>query len=339
VSALRRSARPPDPRQRILAVLDDLTDDLEVIDLDTVDGEFYWRACRLDLLDRVEGFCKVGLKPASSDSLDYDAHQNPDDALAILRQEVRRANVVYATEAEAASLYPRAVWRRLLEGERLAMRAAEAVVRNSGGDGGMTLYLKIFSGAWTGAEVEAEVRRQDPDRSMWLDSGGPKDEPDGDVRLAIDFAFADEARARAEADGDSSRFPFVLVTIPLPGPPAGVIAREYKALVCDQRGWHLGLPGGGTRQEKEVALRTWAVGLLMTHGMGFGEAMQIVCQGVGPVEVSQTRFGQDRKRLVERVPEAAPYLFARRIPSDTTTPGDGMLLQVQSVAEDTAASS
>ncbi len=339
MSALRRSAPPPDPRQRILALLDDVADDLEVIDLDTVDGEFYWRACRLDLLDRVADVCKVGFKPASSELSDNDAHQNPDDTLALLRQEVRRANTIYATETKAADLYPRAVWRRLLEGERLAMRAAEAEVRSSGGDGATTLHLRIFSGAWTGADVEAEVRRQNLDRSMWLESGMPKEEPDGNVRLVVDFAFVDEARARAEADGDSPRFPYVLVTIPLPGPPVGVIGREYEALVCNQRGWHLALPGGGTRQEKEVALRTWTVGLLMTHGLRFGDAMRVVCQRTGLADVSQARFGQDRQRLIDRVPEAQLYLFTRRIASDSRTPGDGMLLPVPSIPEDTAASS
>ena len=314
-------------------------EDIEAINLDIVDGEFYWRACRLDLLERVEAFCNVGLKPASSQPLDNDAHQNPDDALAILRQEVRRANTIYATETKAAGLYPRAVWRRLLEGERLAMRAAEAEVRRSGGDEGTTLYLKIFSGAWTGAEVEAEVRRQDPDRAMWLEGDVPKDKPKGDVRLVVEFAFVDEVRARAETREDSARFPYVLVTIPLPGPPAGAISREYEALVRDQRRWHLGLPGGGTRQDKEVALRTWAVGLLMTHGLRFVDAMHAVCQRTGLADVSQARFGQDRQRLIDRVPEAAPFLFTRGAASNPRTPADGMLLPVPSIPENTAASS
>lgn len=310
VSALLRSPRPFDPRQRVLDLLDDLRDDLDLLDLDTVDGECYWRGCRLDLLHQVEAFCEVEITPEPKDRFNHDDHEEPEEALAFLRQGLRHANTLYATEARAASLYPRSVWRRLLEGERLAMRAAEGEVRGSG-TGAKSLSLKIFSGAWTGEEVEAEVRRQDPDRLMWL-GDVPVAGVGGDVRLAVTFAFVDEARAQHESDGERPRFPYVLLTIPLPGPPAGVISREYDALVCGDKGWHRALPGGGTRQEKEVALRTWTVGLLMLHGMVFTEAMRVVCQQMQQTEVSQARFGEDRQRVVARVPEAQAYLFVRK---------------------------
>lgn len=334
-SALRRSPRAPDPRHRILTLLDDLGDELELLDLDSVDGECYWRGCRLDLLERVEALCVTGLRSTPEDRFSHDDHEEPEEALVFLRQGLRRANALYAIEANAASLYPRAVWRRLLEGERLAMRSAEGEVTTSG-TGAQTLSLKIFSGAWRGAEVEAEVRRQDPDRSSWLDGGMRPDGSDGDVRLAVTFALASEARTRAEVGGEPPRDAYVLVTLPVPGPPAGVISREYDALVCGNKGWHRLLPGGGTHQDKEVALRTWAVGLLMLHGMGFGEAMRVVCQRARLVEVSQTRFGQDRKHLIARVPEAERYLFIKRLPSQPQKPDPNVPLQVELAPEDTA---
>ncbi len=325
--------RPSNPRQRLLDLLDDLRADLDLLDLDTVDGECYWRGCRLDLLERVEGFCATGLSSEPEDRFHHDDHEEPEEALAFLRQGLRRANVLYAIEARAASLYPRSVWRRLLEGERLAMRSAEAEVTTSG-TGAQTLSLKIFSGAWTGEEVESEVRRQNPDRSTWLDDV-PDVGPGGTVRLALTFAFADEARAWHEAD--RPHFPYVLVTIPLPGPPAGVISREYDALVCGLKGWHRALPGRGTRQEKEVALRTWTVGLLMFHGMVFTEAMRVVCQQMQQTEVSQARFGEDRQRVVARVPEAQAYLFVRKPVSLPRVKDRDAPIPEHQVPEDTAA--
>ena len=335
MSALRRSPRARNPHQRILTLLDDLVDELELLDLDTIDGECYWRGCRLDLLERVEALCATGPRSTPEDRFTHDDHEEPEEALVFLRQGLRRANALHAIEAKAASLYPRAVWRRLLEGERLAMRSAEGEVHTSG-TGAKTLFLKIFSGAWRGAEVEAEVRRQDPDRSNWLDGGVGPDTSDEDVRLAVTFALASEARARVAPSFDPPRVPYVVVTLPLPGPPAGVIGREYDALVCGDKGWHRHLPGGGTRQDKEVALRTWAVGLLMLHGMGFGEAMRVVCQRARLVEVSQTRFGQDRKHLIARVPEADRYLFTKRLPTQPQASGLGVPLQVHPPPEDTA---
>jgi len=319
----------------MLDLLVDLRDDLDLLDLDTIDGECYWRGCRLDLLRQVESLCEAEIKPELKDRFNHDDHEEPEEALVFLRQGLRRANALYAIEANAASLYPRSVWRRLLEGERLAMRSAEGEVRTSR-TGGSTLSLKIFSGAWRGTEVEAEVRRLDPDRSLWL-GDVPDDESGGDIRLTMSFALASEARTQAEAGGDPLHAPYVVVTLPLPGPPPGVISREYDAIVCGDKGWHRLLPGGGTRQEKEVALRAWTVGLLMVDGMGFGEAMRTVCQRAGLAEAGQTRFNQDRQRLVARVPEAQAYLFVRRPVSLPRLKDRDVPVPGQAVHEDTAA--
>lgn len=310
--ALLRSPRALSPRQRILALLDDLRDDFDLLNLDTIDGECYWRGCRIDLLHEVESLCGAEIKPELKDRFNHDDHEEPEEALVFLRQSLRHANALYAIEADASALYPRAVWRRLLEGERLAMRSAEGEVHTTR-TGVTTLSLKIFSGAWRGAEVEAEVRRLDPNRTNWLEGRVKAGEPGEDVQLAMSFALASEARvARTGAEGEPLLAPYVVVTLPLPGPPPGVISREYDAIVCNDKGWHRALPGGGTRQEKEVALRAWTVALLMVDGMGFGEAMRMVCQRAGLAEAGQTRFNQDRQRLVARVPEAQAYLFVRK---------------------------
>jgi hypothetical protein len=331
LTALLRSPHTPHREKRLLGLLDDLVDDLDVVDLDTVDGEFYWRVCRTDLLDQVEALYRrhVDADPDGHGTIERLA--DPEDTLAALRLNLRQANSLYGIEAEACLLYPRSIWRRLLQGERVALRAAESEVGPLDGGREHVLRVKVFSGAWTGQEVEAEVRRQDPERSTWLDGAVREAPSDGAVRLAVEFAFTDECKAREESGGHPVRFPYVVVTTPLPVPPPGVISREYQALVCGQRKWHLALPGGGTRQEKEVALRTWAVGWLVAKGTRFGKAMREVCQLASFEEVSQTRFGEDRKHLLERVPEAKPYLYARQSLSDVLEPNDRLPHRVQQI--------
>jgi hypothetical protein len=314
MSGLLRSPTTSSTTTRVLGLLDDLAEDLNAIDLDTIDGEFYWRACRIDLMEQVQRLCADRHKPIQSTISDIDKPEEPDAVLGFLRQGLRHANALYATEAKVAALYPRSVWRRLLEGERVAMRAAEAEVRGDGTGEGRTLYVKIYSGAWTGSDVEAEVRRQDPDRLQWLDGDSDRKGTGNAVRLSVDFSFSDEADTTQAPVELTQRHRFVTVGIPLPGPPPGVIRREYEALVCEQQEWHRRLPGGGSRQDKEVAIRTWAVGLLVADGMRFPEAMRLVSKRDQIGEVSQARFGQDRQRLVERVPESNPYLFVKRNP-------------------------
>jgi hypothetical protein len=311
MSGLLRSPSSISHEQRVLGLLDDLAEDVNAIDLDTIDGEFYWRACRVDLLEQVEALCADRHDPQQLDISDIDKPGKPDAVLGFLRQGLRQANALYATEAKAATLYPRAVWRRLLEGERVAMRAAEADVRNAAGGEGRILYVKIFSGAWKGVDVEAEVRRLDPDQSQWLDDDGVHGSAEDAVRLAVEFSFSNETGTEPISTDALQRSRYITVGVPLPGPPPGVISREYEALVCTQRQWHLHLPGAGTRQDKEVALRTWAVGLLMAEGSRFVEAMRLVSERDLIGEVSQTRFSQDRQQLLLRVPEATSYLFSK----------------------------
>lgn len=310
---LLRTDRPLDRRRRVLALLEELADDLAAVDLDAVDGEFYWRICRLDLLNQVEARC-AALPPAVAAARDNASHrEEPSEVFAILRQQLRHAAAVRTMEAEIARLYPEVVWRRLLDGERVPMRAAEAEVRRPFGGAPQELTglrLRVFSGAWTGADVEAEVQRLDTDPARRLVPGsGPSD---GTVEVRVAFAFGDAARARSDAwDDEPPRFPYVEVAVPFPLPLPGVVGREYDAVVRQDLGWHLALPGAETRQDKEVALRTWAVGLLAADGERVAEAMRQVCARAGVQEVSQSRFGQDRQRLLERVPEARPFLFAR----------------------------
>lgn len=316
---------PPSRRSRVLALAADLADDLDATDLDAVDGEFFWRCCRADLLEAVEALAAGRPRPIGASTPRGDGTSHDDDVLDArvapmgvfdhLRDGLRFVGDFLALADEAARLYPGVVWRRLLDGERVAMRAAEAEVRDPGGGGGpgdgARLHLRVFSGAWTGAQVEDELRRLAEARARrFVAALGPAL---GEVAVRFAFSLVDAGRDPDGTPEDGRpRPPYVEVVAPFPLPPAGVVAREYDALVRGDRRWHLGLPGGGSRQEKEVALRTWAVGLLVAAGEPFGDAMHTVAAKAGLAEVTQTRFGQDRLRLVERVPEAEAYVFAPR---------------------------
>lgn len=311
--------RPPNPRTRILALAADLTEDLAAVELDAIDGEFYWRCCRGDLLNAVEALRAEGPRQVGFDPDDPSRREEPEDLFDYLRQGLRFADDVLVLADRMAQLYPAVVWRRLLDGERVAMRAAEAELRRPTGDGAVgppTLLLKVFSGAWTGTQVEDEVRRLVAARPEWFaadlpDHGfGPNAKPAMAVRVDFSFGYAHQATEEAPDDGPRP-LPYVAVAIPAPLPPPQTIAREYDALVRGALKWHDALPGGGSRQEKVVAIRTWAIGLLMARGDRFGDAMDVVARRAGLTEVSQARFNQDRQKLIERVPEAEPYVFVK----------------------------
>ncbi len=298
---------------RLLAFATDLLGDLELLDLDTIDGEFYWRWCRADLLEpasalpaklpRAIGAAKEG---AESQAGIYE----PAGLFDYLREGLRFVRDLLAFSDRLAQQYPRIVWQRLLDGERIAMRAAEAefVTEDLAGGSHRVVRLRVYSGAWTGQEVEDEVRRLAFAR--YDDLVQPATPPDS-IALHLRFEFVSEKQARKAAlDDEPLRAPYVLVVAPLPLPPEKTIAREYEALVRHEHGWHLELPGSGSRQEKVVAVRTWAIGLLVHEGVPVNEAIDVVCLHLNLAPISQSCFGGDRKRLFERVPEAIPYLHA-----------------------------
>ncbi len=131
--------------------------------------------------------------------------------------------------------------------------------------------------------------------------------------VRIDFALVKEWPVPASTPLRVSQheLPFIMVTLSLPLPPKGILALAYDGIVREQERWHLELPGGASKQEKEVAIRTWAVGLLMADGMRAADALGVVATATNRHVVSHVRFGEDRKRLIMRVPEAAAYLYIR----------------------------
>ncbi len=322
------SARPAQ-RARVLALVADLGSDLATVDLDEIDGEFYWRCARTDLLVQLEAL-RAKLPPLAVVDSPTAAH---DHFFAELRAEQERASAAIFLHIRASILYPHAVWNRLHSGERVPMRAPEVtqwVHHASDEQGTEKLRVKVFSGAWTGADVEREIKGVVADwptqASTALTSTSVS------VRLDFDLVDSPEAAGEYGEGGPHLRLPFVPIVAYVPLHPAGTIGREYEAIVRDLKQWHLALPGVASRQDKEVAVRTWAVGLLMAAGERFTAAMREVCHQADLPEVSQTRFGQDRQRLVERVPEAAAHLYAREEQPRALAKGDAPPAPLQGIA-------
>lgn len=140
----------------------------------------------------------------------------------------------------------------------------------------------------------------------------PIDPPPGDVhRVAATFALIRSTETPPPPFDPlpfaPRQLPCVVIRTPVPLPDPESVAREYDAVVRDRLGWHRLLAGTEDRdQDPAVAMRTWAVTLQMNAGIPFAEAMRRVCAAGEPVitEVSHAKFGEDRRRLLERLPEA-----------------------------------
>ncbi|MBN9014744.1 MAG: hypothetical protein J0H25_17290, partial [Rhizobiales bacterium] len=63
-----------------------MADDLECVDLDTIDGEFFWRCCRADLIRQVETICSMTLRNKRHAEGDGRRYEEAEDAFGFLRQ-------------------------------------------------------------------------------------------------------------------------------------------------------------------------------------------------------------------------------------------------------------
>jgi hypothetical protein len=308
-----------DPAQpeRVLALARELLDALPRITLDIVDGEFFWRVCHAEL---AEAF------PCREEALFPPVYMHGPDAWPrfTTAHDTWNAGMAAVRTALGDAFFriPPAIQDALLSGSWVSMRPALVRVALHSAHFGRdeVLVAEIRSGAWDGATVEEAMMhgwyremQSWPDllHSHWERMKQAKGET---CHLALS-RIACELVGDLECATDDCPFwgpgdlPYVAVHVPFPLPPAGVMAHTYDAIVRDAHAWHLELPGGvPSRQERIVAIRTWAIALLMAHGMRFGAAQHVLGQHCGLPDISQSRFSEDRRRLLQRVPEAQPYL-------------------------------
>jgi hypothetical protein len=329
-----------------LALAKDLIDDLEAVDLNKIDGEFYWRMCRDDLLGPLSQLAE-SIAPHIADparrneqfdeaqqqaidkyrqSLDWlpdDNHRDNHRELLIdwFKQQLK-AEELFASGQQFAEQLPHSVWQHYSKRARIPMRAPMTITlpkRES------AVAFRIWSRSVTGDDLDAfdwpdrplyDSVPDPPSSSPEVDDRIMQDiepRPVSQVSLQIDFKLvtAPLASTSTEPPEDRADRPYIQVTVWWPLPPPGVVGNAYDAIVRKQHQWHLELPGSGTLQDKEVAIRTWAVGLLMSLGGTFSSALRDLESVFGYFDLSQEGDRQARNRLFDRVPEARSCLRAR----------------------------
>jgi hypothetical protein len=341
-----RSTPWPNRQQRILALTKSLFDDLESVTLNEVDGEFYWRICRDDLLEPLSQLA-ASIAPhvldarKRNDQFD-DAQQHAIDEyrqeLLRLDDETRervlelhkmdlKAKELFSAGQPFAQQLPDFVWQHFSTRRRIPMRAP---LRFDFIERGHAIEIRVFSRTLTGAQLDAFIRDdhsrpylpREPEPRSWavLDDlerqeHGPQSV--STVSLHIDFALVNpSAHSPLKSPARLEDPPFIHIRMSRPVPPPGVISSMYDTIVRDWHKWHLELPGEESRQELHTAIWTWAVFLLMKEQMDFYEARWAVEERTraGPPKQPPTRnwFEKSRTKLIDRVPEAEEHLYPRQ---------------------------
>lgn len=324
--------------EEILDVLQGLIRHLhdDMLDLDAIDGEFYWRCCRKDF--------HADLAQALALLPNYGECEGYEEAL-VTPQELEAEAAHERAQFEA---FERAMKQLVIRYEPDDPLIEQHLYQQEGWDwirlreGRMTHYpagpknilgtrlnmvedrleLRVLSSRWTGKEVESRLRTHldnpflgDRNRQQWTGATPLTDQ--SVIRVAFEFAHAgsevvDFSRRWVEEwPAPTLALPHVVVTVAPPFPPEGTIARLYDDIVLGHHRWHERLAGTPARQEKRIALRTWAIGLLVGAGNNTARAINDVAALLGEGAISQVQFTEDRQRLVDRVPEAQPYLYAK----------------------------
>jgi hypothetical protein len=305
-------------RRSIFTVLDGLLREIDTLDLDAIDGEFFFRCCRPDFDERV---AELRAELANFESEESWVPRLYDAALDLHQHDLVPFEVA---------------WGYLHDVTRLHLRTPEIMV----GQGDDLAYdhvsLKVFSQAWTGDHVARSLlagfhryqqtwgwspRRSPsvPTASFRFTSRLVNGDDLSQWRGGIVAAGGDWWEHVSDGEGghverrrDPQGAPYVEVTVGLPLPPVEAIVCAYDTIVRKQHAWHLRLPGASA-QDKMVALRTWTIALLMKTGLRFGPANGEWCRRASiPAEITDKRFYQDRDRLLSRVPEAMACLAVRR---------------------------
>jgi hypothetical protein len=198
------------------------------------------------------------------------------------------------------------------------------IFRFSSGEAGSGawLCLGVRNSRWRGADVEHFCRREADTQVTWSKQFEPSTN-EKSFLAAVNFHLYGAGELSFRSDwvvvptGEDREVrvesPLVMCSVAYPFPPEGTIAALYDAIVIGQRQWHHQLYGFQTEgiQTVDVAIRTWAIGLLVGLGVPYSEAENRYKDVLGLVgRLADPAFSVDRKNLLKRVPEARPYVYS-----------------------------
>lgn len=317
-SVAGNSNHPTCSESRILEVLRSLRQHAESLTLATIDGEFYWRCCRQDF---------------------------QHDIALILKEMARRGDPHWLNRRHLDNLSGKfgipheALLAHMIRDAPIAVREAAISLHEADPDGARRivdrLSIEVPAPTWSGRDVAQRLEYWFAQfrKTRFFPFYPPR--PAGfDVRVTVQaiteaseqdddvFEFQLARPSDGTADDPPSGFWFVSyghvappclrVMVWHPWPPAQLIGAIYETAVREHPEWEAYFPtnqASAGRQSPEVALRTWAVGLLLHAGLRWREAMTTVCTDAHLAEIERPGFVKDRERLQGRVPQAAPYLY------------------------------
>lgn len=292
-------------------------------DLAEVDGTFYWRACRQDfvsdleeMIDFFKGIEETQLAANRPDWLTANRREwlSPDQRrwlnslvqrwepeLPELHSMILLAEPRFRLRDTRAWIGHLNVFCDPLHGRRIPDGPAE--------ERRVTAFIQ--SPAARGKEVEDQFRRLVAWTLDWDNARETGNDvlPTGTELVRVSARFLD-----SPVSGKTSG-PSIEVMARLPLPPEGLVADIVDRLVT-ANGWRERLEeltGAANGQEPRTAIRTWAIGLLhYRNAVPYQEACRLVLEALGDARtyLERSQFYPDRDLLVERVPQARPFLTA-----------------------------
>lgn len=307
-----------DRQQRILELAKYVWDHQHEYSLDTVDGTFYWRGCRHQLVDPL-------MERAKRDPGDAGGRLSaliPGFGMYQGKHPIASANRIPMRDAITS------VMTRVL---RPRIQDEGAGLEKQG-----IVQARIRNADWRGAEVAEAIHRTWADYcELWPDVLTPEGSSrlgallpehlvmdvrlndQRDVRLIDyseqgDFEFAPgETRVIVgyKVDPEWDLVSSIDIEVSAPPPAKTVIAAWYDDVAIDTYGWPAHLRGANNGQDVPTAIRTWAISLLMMSGREQYDAFQDVKDALSGIKIpAHATFNSNRDQLIARVPEAGPYV-------------------------------
>jgi hypothetical protein len=338
---------PHERRQRILDLARRLAARRDNISLDEIDGEFYWRCCRLDFVEAIEALRPRLLSDGPIDGEELESAMGtldrlarsfgiPQSAIAALLSEDAPIAVNepalafhYRDDDRDYEAFKQDVDRRAEElGVRTAAQTRPWTVHATVVD---RLSVKVPTPTMTGADVAMRVARfLAAHERAGVYFCHPRSRSSFELQLAGDLVSVEVEEVDMHLSVFNDRLgvatgrplvfasygaippPYIRFVIGFPWPPACLIARNYDAARDLHPEWAQAwgaAAAAASKQEPRVAIRTWAVCLLMNAAIPEDEAMRLVGALPGLGTIARPGLYPDRTKLLRRVPQAASYLY------------------------------